>query len=151
MKSKIFILILLCFFLSPTTGHTDTGEDSLAYKLALIHVRSLNPEDFLVKKNIQPPRATISEFEWILQSLESRCSNPDTALADTMVETWKAMTQKGSTMTLLDVARELSSAARSTTLFGNQKVNFRVTSKVWLTSKLTNKSMQQIVQFMREQ
>lgn len=150
MRKYVLCCVMLSFILSfPVRVWADRDEEGIAYKLALMHTRALAPEQYLIKKDLRPDRSTIAEFEWILQSLQSRCVNPEHALADTIVEIWKSINQAGAKMSILDVARELANNARNTSAFGASKVNFRATSKVWLTSKLTKRSVAEIIRMTR--
>ncbi len=110
-------------------------EDTIAYKLAILQTKDIDPEGALLKKAIEPERATVTEFHWILETLRNRCINPETAIADTIVQTWGFVKQKGMRVTLLDVARELSQAASNRVLFGDKKVNFRMTTAYWINEK----------------
>ncbi len=115
-------------------------EDTIAYKIAILHIRAERAEEMLLKNSLEPPSAVVSEFQWILDTLKQRCINPETAIADTIVETWTALRPYDPDRTLLEVARALSLTARNTVLFGVEKVNFRMTSKYWLARELSGKT-----------
>ena len=140
---KIFCLIFIVYLLF-CASPLHAQQNFLAYNMALIHTQNLNPEKVFLKKNIKPEQALISEFQWILDSLEPRCLNPERTIADTIVETWIVVKSNNLPLTLLEVARELSHTAKNTNAFGVAKVNFRMTSQFWLTNTLarqiTNKT-----------
>ena len=119
-----------------------TADNPIAYKLAILHTRG-DILDVQQSKPAQPSQAIIAEFELLLKDLRTRCTNPETTIADTMVETWQILKQNGRKTSLLDTARQLNAAARNTALFGYNKINFRMTSKVWLTATLANTSMEE--------
>lgn len=129
---QLALVICLIFCVSPLNAQ----QDSLAYQMALLHSKNLNPEKVFLKKNIKPEQALVSEFQWILDSLETRCLNPERAIADTIVENWIIIKSNNIPFTLLEVARELSHAAKNTNAYGIEKVNFRMTSQYWLTNTL---------------
>ena len=130
------LLMPLLFSLS---GFADT-KDTIAYKLAILYTQAEHPENELLGKPNKPQAATVAEFQWLLDSLETRCLNPETAIADTIVENWtllnKVLNNQGKSLSLLETARELLTTARNTKLFGTAKVNFRMTSQYWLKNKL---------------
>jgi len=123
-----------------TSGAFADTKDTIAYKLAILHTKAEHPENELLGKPYRPQASTVAEFQWILDSLETRCLNPETALADTIVENWtlhnKAFSKQGKSLSLLETARELLTTARNTRVFGTEKVNFRMTSQYWLKNKL---------------
>ena len=59
------------------------------------HTRIIDPESALLNQAVQPSRATITEFYWIMESLRNRCINPENAIADTILETWQMVRSKG--------------------------------------------------------
>ena len=132
-------LCLWATLLSSPEAFADT-KDTIAYKLAILHTKAEHPENELLGKSYQPQASTVAEFQWILDSLKTRCINPETAIADTIVENWnllnKAPNKQKKSLSLLETARELLNTARNTRLFGTDKVNFRMTSQHWLKNKL---------------
>ena len=123
-----FVMVLLVF----SFAYAQEVEDTIAYKLSVIHTKAIDPESALLNQSVQPSRATISEFYWIMESLRNRCINPENAIADTIVETWKMVRSQGYAVSLLEIARQLSQTARNHYLFGDEKVNFRMTTAYWV-------------------
>jgi hypothetical protein len=135
MKLKlIFLFITLC--LATSAWAVDPVQDSIAYKLAWMHMRDIDPQSAFLKGKVDVPQAILSEFQWLIDSLKQRCLNPENAIADTIRETWLTLKYNGIDMSILDITRELSLSARNTNTFGEKKVNFRITSRYWLTQKL---------------
>ena len=133
-----FILILSLWsalFFNQLSLATE-NKTSVAYKLAALYTESENPDQAFLKKPVKPMEAVVSEFQWILDSLKNRCLNPESAIADTIVETWNTLKKSEKPLTLLQTARELQNATKNTNLLGTKKVNFRMTSKSWLKNKL---------------
>ena len=133
MQNKLLKLILFSVFLF--CSHFSFAEDikeTISYKLAVLHSKDLDPDSALFNQPIEPSRAVISEFHWILEGLKNRCINPENAIADTIVETWKFVKSQGYKATLLDISRQLSQTARNHVLFGDEKVNFRMTTAYWI-------------------
>lgn len=137
----IFILTLTVFLGVVSSRGTVLAQESLAYQMALLHTKALNPGNRILKNEVQPTPAMISEFQWILDTLENRCLNPEQTIADTIVKTWLALRNNRKPMPLLTVARELSRTARNTRKFGPYKVNFRMTSQYWLQQKLGSQAV----------
>jgi len=133
-NNKKAMILTLCLsiaslgILQPQECWGANVKESIAYKLALFHIRTLNPLDDIT----EPPQALISEFTWIMESLRARCINPETTLADTLIQTWQVLKSQGSKLSILDVSRELTVQAKNNILFGPGKVNFRMTSNYWL-------------------
>ena len=129
-------LLLLGSAVSLSYGDGAPKEETIAYKLAVMQLNEDNPENLLLKKTTVPPPALLTEFQWIMDSLTSRCLNPENAIADTIVENWKALNKAGKSMTLLQTAHELANVATNIQRSDNKKVNFRMTSRYWLKNKL---------------
>jgi len=108
------------------------AQETPAYQLAVLHTKSEEPNKKLSNKSIEPSRAVLAEFEWIMQSLQNRCLDSPPSIANTIVETWYVTQRKGGNLSLLEVARALLQMAQNTNLFGLNKVSFRVTSRYWL-------------------
>lgn len=144
MFSKFLLLfsasLLITIFASDCCFSADK---TIAYKLAVIHTRGKISTDVRQSRPAKPAQSVIAEFDLLLSSLQNRCTNPETTIADTMVETWQILKQNGRNTSLLETAHQLNAAARNTVLFGYNKVNFRLTSKVWLTAILANTSMEE--------
>src|SRR3989338_5056247 len=137
MRYFIFITVALLFFSS--LGRAERLEESIPYKLAFLHTKALNPESVLLNKKLTPDSATLTEFQWLLQGLKNRCINPETAIADTIMETWQQIQKRKGRITLLELTRDLSQTAHNTTLFETAKVNFRMTTSYWLAKQYSNK------------
>ena len=127
--TTIGFCLLLC---GNYTANADETTSSLAYKLAILQERARSPEAVLMKQPIIPRNAQVQEFQWILSALENRCLNPPNAIADTIVEVWNAVQQRGASLTLLDVAHKLQSFADNAYQREHKEVNFRMTSFYWL-------------------
>ena len=141
MKNIPFVSIV--FFVSvlslsgPVFG--EQLEDSFGYKLALLHTRAMDPEKAMLEK-VEPQRATISEFEWMLDALKGRCLNQEETIASTFVESWQEARRLGINISLLEISRKLTTNARDTKLYGRGKVNFRMTSNHWFVLNIINKN-----------
>ena len=120
-------------------------KDTLAYKMAILHTQDIFPERRFLGRSTTPADATVSEFQWLLDSIKYRTTNSETEIADTIVEAWSALKQKGHDMTILETARQLSRVTKDTKLFGVDPVNFRVTSYVWLTSVLSGENLETVL------
>lgn len=105
---------------------------TIAYKLAQFQVNQEHPEESLRQEKVIPETALVSEFQWILDSLRNRCLNPETAIADTIIETWEILKKNGRQMSVLQVARELNQTAQNAFRSEKQKINFRMSSRYWL-------------------
>ena len=131
MNVYLFIFVLL--FLSQNDfSIAQEVSQRFSYKLAVIHMRAVNPENSLLNSSLEPSGGLVAEFHWIMETLQNNCINPEVALADTLVETWQKAKNIGYTGSLLEISRELSVDARNYKLAGGQKVNFRMTSAHWL-------------------
>ena len=128
----LMIFLLMIFIFSASVSWAQGAEDTIAYKLAVIHTKATDPESVLLKQSVQPSRVIITEFYWIMESLSNRCLNPEKAIADTIIETWQMVKEKGYDISLLEIARQLSQTARNRFLFGDEKVNFRMTTAYWV-------------------
>lgn len=117
-------------------AHAVDVQETLAYKLAVLHANAESPGQFLIQGQVEPPQAVISEFQWIMDSLRQVCLNPETALADTIVEIWQALKRTSSERSLLEAARDLSRTAVQMSRARQEKVNFRMTSRYWLKQQL---------------
>ena len=121
------------------------GDETLAYQLAVLQTRAQNPENDILKRTIPPQQSEINEFQWILDSLQNRCVEPEQAIANTMIDTWHTLRNNKFSLSLLDVARELLRNARDTRKFGMDKVHFYLTSQYWLSQKLIAKKTQNLI------
>ncbi len=81
-------------------------ENSYGYQLALLNERAQNPQNVLLQKKITPPNATVREFEWILETLTSRCRDPQNIVITTLVESWRVVQRRGYNVTLLEFSRQ---------------------------------------------
>ena len=131
-KLFLIIFILLLFFRNEFSIAQDLPED-FSYKLAVIHVKAADPENALLNPSAKPNQSIVTEFHWIMETLKNRCLNPETAIADTLIETWQRAKNIGYTGSLLQISRELSVDARNYKRSSDEKVNFRMTSAHWLS------------------
>jgi len=133
---KKFVLLTL-FIAGPQAliaESTDTA--SIGYQLAVVEEQALNPENVLLRKEIQPSSAAIREFEWIMETLRTRCSNPQGDLAGILVGTWRSVERRGYDVTLLSYARELASFSNiAFQSYRNQKVDFQKVALKWIKDK----------------
>lgn len=121
------IFVLLLAFQSSAAG-----KDSMAYNLATLQVRNANPESVMMHKKIEPPQSVISEFEWLLQSIQNHSTDDQPAIANSIIETWYITNKKGAKLSLLDIARALSQLIQNTNLFGKEKIPSQLVAKYWL-------------------
>ena len=82
--------------------------ESYGYQLALIDARASNPRSVLLNKKISPSSAAVREFEWVLETLRSRCNNSQDAIVTGMVGSWRMVQRRGYDLTLLEFSRQLS-------------------------------------------
>ena len=141
-KEKIFLysvlaLLIPCLFFIQKSFGKD-GEETFAYKLALFHTRDSNPEEALINSSLMPERATVTEFQWLMDSLKNRCRNSEQAIADTLLQVWQYLKKRGLRHSLLDISRSLNKFSQDRTLFGAGKVDFRTVANRWI---LQNKGM----------
>ena len=132
MKKPITCLLMLLFLSSLALLRAEDLSEDFAYKLAVIHTQTADPENALLSETVAPSEAVVTEFHWIMETLKNRCLNPETAIADTIIATWQKAKKIGYNKSLLELSRELSITARNYKLFGEEKVNFRMTSSYWL-------------------
>ena len=111
-------------------------EDTFAYKLAVLHIKNEYPQKVLLEGKIEPPTSVIYEFQWILDGMKNRCNNTEEEIASTIVNTWVSV-RPHKDINILETARALSLTARNQSLFGTEKVNFRLTSKYWLAQQIS--------------
>ncbi len=102
----------------------DTAE-SYGYQLALIDARASNPKSVLLNKKISPSSAAVREFEWVLETLRSRCHNSQDTIVTTLVGSWRILERRGYNVTLLEFSRQLSDFANlAFQARRNQKMDF---------------------------
>jgi len=147
-KAYRIIMIILAGLLTvvPARQARGAAENTIAYKMAILHTRAVFPERHFLGRSTTPANATVSEFQWILDSIKYRSTNSETEIADAVYEAWNMLKQNGKDLTLLETARQLSRAAKDTRVFGADKVNFRVTSRVWATSIIAGEDMETVLQ-----
>ncbi len=139
MKNYILLITMSLCFLGPAhPSYGESAKEDVIYKLALIHTQALNPDKALLGADIKPDDATISEFRWLIETLEGRCKNTVTELANTIVSAWKLIKSRGYPMTLLEATRGLTTTVKKTTP-RNIKADFTATSGLW-TSKFKPKN-----------
>ncbi len=130
---KLLIFFMLCCLWTPIVSVAQDNAKTYAYRLSLMHSRYLYPEEAMLDEFLEPPRSTIAEFEWILQTLKNRCVNSEKEIADNIVEAWRITRQWDHlSLTLLDTARQLMLTTKNINLFGPHKINFRSTTSYWL-------------------
>ncbi len=134
LKIKIifFIIFVLPFFFQNELSIAQDAPQDFSYKLAVIHMKAVDPENALLNPSLEPSESIVAEFHWIMETLQNNCINPQVALADTLIETWQKAKNIGYSGSLLEISRELSADARNYKLAGDEKVNFRMTSAYWL-------------------
>lgn len=133
MRYSRMLLTVLCLLVAGASSVNSEGEaNSLAYKLAILQERARSPESVLMGKQSIPRDSEVQEFRWIMTALEGRCLNPPGAIADTIIEMWNVLQQRGLSLTILDVAHKLHSAADTAYKRENKKINFIITSRYWL-------------------
>ena len=130
-KILLIIFISALLFQNEFSFGQDVPQD-FPYKLAVIHMEAADPENALFNPSAEPKENIVAEFHWIMETLQNNCLNPETAIADTLIETWQKARNIGYTGSLLEISRELSADARNYKLLSDQKVNFRMTSAHWL-------------------
>ena len=87
-RNFLLLSIGLFVLLWTAQGYGKDVEDTIVYKLALIHARNVDPEEALTSKKFEPGDAIVAEFKWIMGSLLNRCLNPKEAIANTIIEAW---------------------------------------------------------------
>jgi len=135
---KTLALAFFCFLLANHPIRAGDIEDTIAYKLAILHTQSLQRKNFWLEKRLAPSPATITEFQWIMDGLKTRCVNPENTIADTIVESWLRLKEKGEPISVLGTARALYKVTRDTSLLGTGKVNLRMVANYWLINTYPN-------------
>jgi hypothetical protein len=126
-------LALIFSTYSPATA--DEGQklqDSIGYKLAVIHAQASDPESALLGQ-AAPSREAITHFLTLMEVLRNRCVNPENEIADGIVGTWKLLQKHGYNLPLPQLAEELTNFARNRVLFGDERVDFKQVTAVWLS------------------
>lgn len=122
--SKIFGLFLTAILVFSSVLPACAAE-SYGYQLALIDARASNPKSVLLNKKISPTSAAVREFEWVLETLRSRCHNSQDAIVTTLVGSWRIVERRGYNVTLLTFSRQLSDFANlAFQARRNQKMDF---------------------------
>ena len=129
-KILFILLISIGLWIHPSLWAEDSGQE-IAYQLASIHTRSLQPEKILMNSSTDPDNATVSEFKWLFDSLKNRCINSDQQIVTTIISAWKLVRNRGYDMSLLETTRALTDCALNKRLFSNGKVDFEKTSGYW--------------------
>ena len=136
-KLSRILLTALCLTIFSTSARAEDLTEAIVCKLASLHSQGVNP------MVATPDRATIVQFYGILQALKERCTNTETDIADTIVETWKLFQSNGYKLTLLDVTQQLTTTAMNKVVFGDDKVDFRTTSGYWISQSPLGKILQE--------
>ena len=116
-------------------------EDTIGYKLAIIHTQASDPESAVLGQPPKPSRETINKFLTLVEILRNRCSNSDTEIADTIVGAWKLLQKHGYHLSLLQLTEELTTFARNRVLFGDDKVDFKQVAGTWLSQSPIGKDL----------
>ena len=116
----------------PGMVRAENLQDTIGYKLAVIHTQATEPQNAMMNQ-VNPSRETVSKFLTLIKILQTRCINPENEIADTIVGTWKLLQKNGYPLPLLQVAEELTTFAGNRVAFGDDKVDFKMTSAVWLS------------------
>ncbi len=124
------LLVLILLFASTLTALAD--EPSMGYQMALLDERSQNPQSVLLNKKIKPSNAQVREFEWLLETLRSRCPNPSNEIVMTLVQSWRTVERRGYKVTLLQLSRKITDLSNlAFQSKGNQKIDInRVVFKI---------------------
>ena len=135
-KYLTFAMALLILSASTVTGE---GKSSVAYQLATLHTKSLDPIKALTSPSLNPSPAILREFEWIMATLKDHCLDRESAIGQTVVETWRHLQRNGDQQSLLDVARKLAWVVKNSGFYGKKKVNFSVISQYVLKTSAKEK------------
>ena len=139
MKSAIFFCVAIALLLLFTTSVLLAAdvEDTIYYKLAFFHTKDLDPGCSFLKGPVEPDKATIAEFKWILGTLKNRCFESKNSIANTLMEAWHiTKSWENQKISLLELARILTRVAGNRLLFGQSKVSFRATTNFWLSQNM---------------
>lgn len=124
------IFISLCLFGLVNNAYADSTKEDVVYKLATLYTQELNPDKMFPGSKITPDDAAISEFSWIIDTLQGKCNNTLDEIANTIISAWKLIKSRGYDMTLLDTARALTANIKKMSKW-NQKADFPTTSGFW--------------------
>jgi len=122
---------MLCTVAVNLSSSAEDIEETIVYKLAIIHEHGVDPETIFLGDELDPKRAVVTEFQWILDSMEHRCTNSRKEIATIIIDAWKLVKIRKYDMTLLETARALSAHARNRVLFGHGEIDFRASSGLW--------------------
>ena len=134
-----FFTSVIVIFLTISAICAQEAEETVAYKLAFMHARDIHPDGMLASAEIIPDRATVSEFQWILETLRIRCINSEKDIATIIVGAWRLVKNRGYEKTLLEIARALTTHTNSPIKFGSRKVNFRMAAGLWTKTYMPEK------------
>ena len=126
--SIIFVFIWLQSQYLLFAGET---HHEIAYKLASVHTHALNPDKALFNSDAAPNNETVSQFEWLMDSMRNRCVNSDQQIVTTLMSAWNLVRSRGYNISLLETLQALTTNALNKNLFGFQKVDFEKTSGYW--------------------
>lgn len=132
--SILLVLLTLCLLAITSLSPAEDIEDTIACKLAVINTRAVDPEAIFLGPELEPERAVVTEFQWILDSLKHRCTNSREEIASILMDAWELVKRRGYAMTLLETSRALSAHTRSKVLLGYRKVDFRATAGLWTST-----------------
>ncbi|MFA5060259.1 MAG: hypothetical protein WC676_06485 [Candidatus Omnitrophota bacterium] len=127
----LLITIGLCLSFSGLHTVIAGEEKTTAYQLALLHTKALFPEEAMMNPSLRPENAVITEFQWLLDSLSTRCINSQPEIVSIIISAWKLVRSRHYDISLLDATRGLTRNALNKSKFGNTKVDFQKTSGMW--------------------
>ena len=134
MKQLFPAIFAICFAILPFMAEAASSKESVSYRLAALHTKSIDPIKALTSGSVDPSSATLREFDWIMDTLKDHCKNPEAAIGEIVVETWRQLQRNGSKQSLLDVARKLNWVVKNSGFYGKTKVNFEVVSRYLLNA-----------------
>lgn len=135
MRILLILLILIGLSINPPQSvGAENQEDTVAYKLASFYTRTLDSHAALTR-SVEPTSASVLEFEWVLGNLKNRCLNSEEDIADTIIQAWQLMQERGYDLSVLEIAHALATNAGDVSRFGPGKVDFRKTSGWWTSQR----------------
>ena len=139
-KKNVFVIFIILFLLFPLPAPSATAasRNNIAHQLAALHTKYLNPIDVWTARDedVKPSPATIKEFEWMMDTLKSRCRDQEETIGQIIIETWVQARQKGDNRPLIEIARGLTRIVNNPAISGRDKVNFRLVGQYWLKKNL---------------
>ena len=133
------MLVIFSFLTVSTAVFAGDAQETYAYKLALLYTRQLNPTEALTNPSLNPERSTLTEFQWLLESLTNRCQGSEESITATLMQTWKYLKKSGQKPDLLEMTRTLNKFTQDKKIFGFGKINFRQAANRWLIQQRSGK------------